>query len=150
MIELILNIPYQYWIINLKSWNTLKVNKELITSCYNLLMLRIKRVYDGYEESDGYRILIDRLWPRGVSKSDAHIDLWLKEIAPSTELRTWFGHDPKKWQDFRKKYEMELAANQESVEQMEKIMKEHDNVTLVYAAKDEVHNDAVVLLDYFR
>lgn len=113
-------------------------------------MLKIKRVYDGYDKSDGFRILVDRLWPRGVAKIDAHIDLWLKDIAPSSELRAWFNHDPKKWKDFQKRYIKELQENQEAVEQIKKLMKEHKSVTLIYAAKDELHNDAVVLLDYFQ
>ncbi len=104
----------------------------------------IKRVYETPVKTDGFRILIDRLWPRGLSKETASVDLWLKEIAPSTGLRQWFGHDPEKWKDFQKRYREELKGHKEEM----KILKEkiaEGIVTLVYAAKDEEHNDAVVL-----
>lgn len=104
----------------------------------------IKRVYEKPEKADGFRILIDRLWPRGLSKETASVDLWLKEIAPSTGLRQWFGHDPEKWKDFQKRYREELKSHKEEM----KILKEkiaEGMVTLVYAARDEEHNDAVVL-----
>lgn len=113
-------------------------------------MLKIKRIYEEFDKSDGFRILVDRLWPRGVSKEEAHIDLWMKEIAPSTELRKWFNHDPKKWPEFQKKYKSELQKNPEMVDQIKKIAREHAHVTLLYAAKDELHNDAVLLLDYLQ
>jgi uncharacterized protein YeaO (DUF488 family) len=95
--------------------------------------------------SDGARILVDRLWPRGVSKERAKLDLWLKDIAPSTELREWFGHDPEKWVEFQKKYKIELANNNEPVAELNKIVKQNKMVTLLYAAKDEEHNEAVVI-----
>ena len=110
-------------------------------------MLKIKRVYDEYEKSDGLRVLIDRLWPRGLSKEKAHVDIWLKDIAPSTELRKWFGHDPEKWNEFKKKYSKELNDNKEVVAKMVELVDENE-VTLVYGAKDEEHNDAVVLKEY--
>lgn len=113
-------------------------------------MLKIKRAYEAYETNDGYRILVDRLWPRGISKKDAHIDVWLKDIAPSTKLRQWFKHDPKKWQEFQKRYKEELQQNSEIVEQIKKIIQEHKAVSFVYAAKDELHNDALVLLNYLK
>lgn len=113
-------------------------------------MLKIKRVYDRYDKGDGFRILADRLWPRGISKIDAHVDVWLKEIAPSTELRRWFDHDPKKWQVFQRRYGDELRKNIEAVGKIKKIIEKHKSVTFVYSAKDELHNDAVVLLDYFQ
>lgn len=94
---------------------------------------------------DGARILVDRLWPRGVSKERAKLDLWLKDIAPSTELREWFGHDPKKWIGFQKKYKIELANNEEPVAELKKIIRQNKTVTLLYAAKDEEHNEAVVI-----
>jgi len=94
---------------------------------------------------DGARILVDRLWPRGVSKERAKLDLWLKDIAPSTELREWFGHDPKKWIGFQKKYKIELANNGEPVAELKKIIRQNKMVTLLYAAKDEEHNEAVVI-----
>ncbi|MBK9216796.1 MAG: DUF488 domain-containing protein [Chloracidobacterium sp.] len=111
------------------------------------MRLKIKRAYDEPDASDGKRVLVDRLWPRGVSKDKAHIDLWLREIAPSTELRKWFGHDPEKWAVFQSRYKKELEGNKELVDSI-RTMAKAGPVTLVYAAKDEEHNDAVVLLDY--
>lgn len=103
----------------------------------------LKRAYDAPEASDGQRVLIDRLWPRGVSKDEAKIDLWLKDVAPSTELRTWFGHDPAKWLDFQKRYHAELMGNP-AFDELRKLVSSH-HVTLIYSAKDTAHNDAVVL-----
>jgi uncharacterized protein YeaO (DUF488 family) len=108
------------------------------------MKVKIKRVYEKPSKEDGMRILVDRLWARGLTKQKAAIDLWLKDIAPSTELRKWFAHDPKKWTEFRKKYLQELKENKEQVS----IIKEHlkkGTVTLVYGAKDEEHNEAQVL-----
>lgn len=107
----------------------------------------IKRVYDTPAKSDGYRVLVDRLWPRGVSKERAKLDLWLKEIAPSTELRKWFGHDPKKWPEFQKRYRAELRANKEVVTQLKKLATKR-RVTLLFGARDVDHNEAAVLRDY--
>jgi len=109
----------------------------------------MKRAYEAPAAADGKRILIDRLWPRGLSKEKARIDLWMKEIAPSTELRKWFGHDPEKWKEFQTRYKKELAANAELVDSIRKMAKA-ETVTLVYSAKDEAHNDAVVLLKYLQ
>jgi uncharacterized protein YeaO (DUF488 family) len=103
----------------------------------------IKRAYVSPTAADGTRVLIDRLWPRGVTKAEAAIDLWLKDVAPSTALRRWFGHDPAKWQEFRKRYQAELEGSQALAELQALVRKGH--VTLVYSAKDEAHNDAVVL-----
>lgn len=108
-------------------------------------MVKLKRIYEKYEKSDGYRILVDRLWPRGVSKEKAALDLWFKDIAPSTELRKWFGHDPEKWLAFREKYKAEIEANKEVFEEMKKIVKDKKEVTLLYGARDEKHNEAVVI-----
>lgn len=110
-------------------------------------MIKLKRVYEKPEKSDGFRILVDRLWPRGLSKEKAALDLWLKDVAPSTELRKWFGHDPKKWADFQKKYKMEISANKEAFGELKKIIKERKNVTLLYGAKDENHHEAIVIKD---
>ncbi len=109
-------------------------------------MLKIKRAYDKPESSDGKRILIDRLWPRGVSKAEARIDEWLKDLGPSTELRKWFGHDPQRWEEFRKKYLQELSAPDKKV-LLEDIARssEHTDVTLIYSAKDTEHSDVKVL-----
>lgn len=106
------------------------------------MKVSIKRIYEPVDKTDGYRILVDRLWPRGVSKEEAHIDLWLKEIAPSDELREWFGHEVQKWEEFQKKYKAELKSNP-ALEQLQHLKEK--NVTLLYAAKDEEHNNAVVL-----
>ncbi len=110
-------------------------------------MIRTKRIYDPPADDDGYRILIDRLWPRGVSKENAHIDLWLKEIAPTTELRKWFNHDPAKWEEFQELYRKELSGNEELISQIKKLEKEHRTVTLLYSAKDTAHANAKVLLE---
>lgn len=109
----------------------------------------IKRVYEPAAKSDGYRVLVDRLWPRGLTKEKAAVDLWLKEIAPSTELRKWFQHDPEKWSQFQTKYKKELKENDEVVDQLKKEIKKH-KVTLLYGAKDEEHNEARVLLKYLE
>jgi uncharacterized protein YeaO (DUF488 family) len=109
-------------------------------------MLKIKRAYERKETDDGKRILIDRLWPRGVSKEEAGLDAWQKELAPSTTLRQWFGHDPKKWEEFKKRYHKELTAP-ESKRLLEEIARtaERHNVTLIYSAKDTEHSDVLVL-----
>ena len=108
------------------------------------MKIRIKRVYEQPDERDGKRILVDRIWPRGLTKEEAKIDLWLKDIAPSTALRKWFGHDPAKWNEFRAKYLAELRANPEPARLLKQELGK-GNVTLVYAAKDEEHNQAVVI-----
>ena len=111
--------------------------------------VQIKRVYEEPSTSDGKRILIDRLWPRGLTKEKAKVDLWLKDIAPSTELRQWFGHDPSKWNEFKKRYHDELKKNREIIVKLIEQLKT-GKVTLVYGAKDEEHNDAVVLKEYLE
>ena len=110
--------------------------------------MNIKRVYDKPEKRDGRRILVDRVWPRGLTKEKASVDLWLKEIAPSTELRKWFGHDPAKWEGFRKRYIGELKENKEQVSVLKEALKK-GKVTLVYGAKDEEHNQALVIKEFF-
>jgi len=110
--------------------------------------MKIKRVYEAAHIEDGKRILVDRLWPRGLTKEKARVDLWLKDIAPSTELRKWFGHEPLKWDEFKERYIEELKNN----EKQTSVLKEHlksGMVTLVYAAKDEEHNEALVLKELF-
>ena len=106
--------------------------------------IRLKRAYEAPSASDGIRILVDRLWPRGVKKADAAIDRWPKEIAPSAELRRWFGHDPDRWQEFQRRYRGELAQHADLLEELRALARQQP-VTLVYAARDEAHNDAVVL-----
>lgn len=110
-------------------------------------MIKTKRIYDAASTDDGFRILVDRLWPRGVSKEKAHLDLWLKEVAPSTTLRKWFGHDPAKWSEFKKKYKEELQDKKEMIDQLKTLEKQHKAVTLLYGAKDTEHNEAIVLAD---
>lgn len=109
--------------------------------------IKIKRIYDDAAEDDGYRVLVDRIWPRGLSKEKANLDAWIKEIAPSHELRKWFGHESEKFSEFSQRYKTELAKNEEYkkglIELKERL--EEENVTLLYAAKDETHNQAVVL-----
>ena len=109
----------------------------------------IKRVYETPSKEDGYRILIDRLWPRGLTKEKAQVDLWLKDISPSAELRKWFNHEPEKWTEFRKLYKAEISKNKIATQILNDEFKKHQKVTLVYGAKDEEHNDAVVLLEVF-
>jgi uncharacterized protein YeaO (DUF488 family) len=113
-------------------------------------MITIKRAYETPKEDDGYRILVDRLWPRGVSKEKAKLDLWMKDIAPSNELRKWFGHDPDRWEEFKTKYLSEIEENMELIKELKEIVQYNDNVTLVYSAKDEVHNNAAVILELLK
>lgn len=108
-------------------------------------MIKLKRIYEQPEENDGFRILVDRLWPRGISKEQAAIDLWFKEIAPSDALRKWFGHDPKKWLVFQKRYQREILANQNPINQLKEIIQKRKRVTLLYGAKNDQHNQAVVI-----
>lgn len=112
--------------------------------------VQIKRVYEEVESSDGYRVLVDRIWPRGESKEKADLDEWMKEIAPSTELRKWFGHDPAKMVEFTKRYRQELDENPQQIDHLKQLIQDHDVVTLVYSAKDEKDNQAVVLRDYLK
>ena len=112
-------------------------------------MIRMKRVYEPRAASDGQRILVDRLWPRGVSKSHAAIDVWMKDVAPSTELRRWFGHAPEKWPEFQRRYREELKEHGDLVKEITDRAASR-TVTLVYGARDEVHNDAAVLAAVVR
>ena len=106
--------------------------------------VKLKRAYEPRGPDDGTRVLVDRLWPRGVSKDDAAVDLWLKDLAPSTELRKWFGHDPGRWPEFRERYAAEVRQHQEACGRLRELALQ-GTVTLVYSAHDEIHNDAVVL-----
>lgn len=112
------------------------------------LRLALKRAYEPAAKADGTRILVDRLWPRGLDKQHAAIDEWARDVAPSTELRKWFGHDPARWEEFRHRYLAELADNSGVAPIRDLAMK--GPVTLVYSARDEAHNQALVLLDYLR
>lgn len=109
--------------------------------------LQIKRVYEPPQDADGFRVLIDRLWPRGVKKETAGIDLWSKGVSPSTELRKWFNHLPSKWVEFRKKYELELEES-DAIDELIAAIRKHKRVTLLYSARDETHNNAQVLLQF--
>jgi uncharacterized protein YeaO (DUF488 family) len=111
--------------------------------------LRIKRAYEPASPDDGARILIDRVWPRGVTRKDANLALWLKAIAPTAALRKWFGHDPARWVEFRRRYRAELDANRPAVEQLGDVVKA-GRVTLVYGARDVAHNHALVLAEYLE
>jgi uncharacterized protein YeaO (DUF488 family) len=113
------------------------------------MTVKIKRVYEKPEPGDGFRILIDRLWPRGLKKEEAEIDLWLKDVAPSGDLRVWFGHDPGKWGEFKKKYFKELAAAGAAVTEIRRRARQ-GTVTLVFGAKDEKHCNATALLEYLK
>jgi uncharacterized protein YeaO (DUF488 family) len=108
--------------------------------------VRLKRAYEPSEATDGTRVLVDRLWPRGVSKAQADLDRWMKELAPTTELRKWFGHDPDRWPEFCRRYSNELHQNATLLSQLRSLGRKSP-MTLVYSAHDEVHNDAIVLRD---
>ena len=111
--------------------------------------IKIKRAYEQPADVDGSRILVDRLWPRGLTKEKARIDLWLKEIAPSTELRKWFGHEAEKWERFKGRYETELRHNMPLVDELAKKANEGP-ITFIYAARDEKHNEALVLKEFLE
>ena len=111
--------------------------------------IRLKRAYTAATDADGTRVLVDRLWPRGVSKEKARLDLWLKAIAPSTELRKWFNHDPAKWEEFCQRYTQELEDNPEAVKRLLELAAT-GRITLIYGARDEAHNEAVRLKEYLE
>jgi uncharacterized protein YeaO (DUF488 family) len=113
------------------------------------MTVAIKRVYEPFSKADGYRILVDRLWPRGLKKENAHVDQWLKEVAPSTALRKWFNHEPEKWKSFLTKYKAELKGSV-ALEELMVLLKQHKTVTLLYGAKDELHNQAVALKQFIE
>ena len=109
-------------------------------------MIKIKRVYDKADITDGDRILVDRLWPRGIRRSTPNIDVWIKDVAPSDELRKWFAHDPAKWTAFREKYKKELVSSK-ALNKLVDYIKSKDTVTFLYSTKDVEHNNAMVLLE---
>mgnify|MGYP006298637539 CR=1 FL=1 len=113
-------------------------------------MIKIKRVYDNVTEEDGFRVLVDRIWPRGLSKENAQIDYWPKEVAPSEELRKWFAHDPEKWSEFKEKYKEELSEKDEEIVELKELAQKNEELTLLYAAKDKDHNNAVILKDFLK
>lgn len=111
-------------------------------------MIKLKRVYEEASKDDGARVLVDRLWPRGISKEKAQLALWLKNIAPSDALRKWFGHDPHKWNEFKKRYKQELQNKKEYIQQIKELEKKEKKVTLIFGAKDTKHNNATVLSEF--
>jgi uncharacterized protein YeaO (DUF488 family) len=112
--------------------------------------VHIKRAYEKAANADGQRVLLDRMWPRGVKKEDARIHYWAKDLAPSTELRKWFGHDPERWTEFKKRYLAEIRANKDGLSALRNELKGATRLTLVYGARDEEHNNAVVMADYLK
>lgn len=110
-------------------------------------MIRLKRAYEAPSPGDGHRILVERLWPRGVTKERASLDSWMKDVAPSSELRSWFGHEPAKWAEFRRRYREELRGRPQEIAKLVDLSQQGD-VTFVYGSRDEQHNAAVVLKDY--
>jgi uncharacterized protein YeaO (DUF488 family) len=116
------------------------------------IAIALKRAYDPSKRGDGFRVLVDRLWPRGVTKEDLAVDLWAKDLGPSNELRTWFGHEPERWAEFAKRYRAELSAARASasIDAIVARAKPRKTITLVYSAKDEERNQAVVLRAYFE
>ena len=113
-------------------------------------MVRIARIYLPPGKKDGLRVLVDRLWPRGVKKEKAQVDEWMKEIAPSNELRKWFGHKPERWTEFQKRYRAELVKNKELVRTLRAMERRQGTITLLFGAKDQEHNQAVVLRDFLK
>lgn len=111
--------------------------------------VRVKRAYEAPEKGDGHRVLIDHIWPRGISKQNAKLDEWAKELAPSGELRKWFDHDPERFGEFRRRYRAELSARRERLEELRRLARSGP-LTIVYAARDEEHNNAVVLAELLR
>lgn len=113
-------------------------------------MIKIKRIYSESSSDDGYRILVDRLWPRGLSKDSAKVDLWLKDIAPSDKLRKWFSHDPKKWTEFNKKYHIELREKVNLISRLKELEAGKRTLTLLFSAKNEEYNNAISLREYLQ
>jgi len=113
-------------------------------------MILTERIYEASQQPDTYAVFVDRLWPRGVAKKDAFWDEWLKEISPTPELRKWFGHDPKKWDEFKHRYSQELEQKPEEINHMKQLEKEHNKVVLLYAARDKTHNHAAVIKEFME
>lgn len=113
-------------------------------------MIETKRVYEKAAKDDGFRVLVDRLWPRGLTKEKAKVDLWMKEIGPSDELRKWFHHEGGAWKEFEKRYRAELAKKKDLIAEIKRLEKEHGKITLVYGSKDEEQNQAVVIAEMLK
>ncbi|HEY4128500.1 MAG TPA: DUF488 family protein [Gammaproteobacteria bacterium] len=114
------------------------------------MAVHIKRIYDKPEKTDGCRILVDRLWPRGLSKQKAKVDHWLRDVAPSTRLRKWYGHDPERWTEFQRRYRAELKTEKDAVKKLKALLKQHKAATLLFSSKVEKLNNAVALKAYLR
>lgn len=114
-----------------------------------LMNIKLKRIYEPKENADGLRILVDRLWPRGIKKEEANVDMWMKDIAPSSTLRKWFAHDATKWNTFKTKYKAELKQSK-NIENLLSFLQQHKTITLVYAAKDTKHNHAIVIKEFLE
>jgi uncharacterized protein YeaO (DUF488 family) len=114
------------------------------------MRILLKRAYDPAGKEDGFRVLVERLWPRGLSKARAHVDLWFRDAGASTELRKWFGHDPEKWEEFRRRYHDEIRDRRDVVEELRHVLHDHDTVTFLFAAHDEEHNNAVALKEFIE
>jgi uncharacterized protein YeaO (DUF488 family) len=125
---------------------TITGRKQLIVP----MNIRLKRVYDPPSQEDGFRILVERLWPRGISKEKAKIDLWLKDAGASTALRVWFGHDPEKWDEFRERYFHEIRGKSEIIQELVEITQQRPVVTFVFGARDTEHNNAKALKEFFE
>lgn len=113
-------------------------------------MRKVKRIYQLPSKEDGYRVLVDRLWPRGLSKQKARVDLWLRDVAPSHQLRKWYAHDPKKWPEFKRRYAQELSRRRALVEKIRQIEKQEGKITLLFGSKEEERNNAVALDEILR
>jgi uncharacterized protein YeaO (DUF488 family) len=113
-------------------------------------VIKLKRVYDPPSDADGFRILVDRLWPRGIRKDQARLDLWLKDAAPSNELRKWYAHDPEKWPEFKKRYFAELGEKKYLLKDIEQAAGKGGNITLIYQSREERYNNAVALKEYIE
>lgn len=114
------------------------------------MIIRLKRAYKPAAVEDGYRVLVERLWPRGIAKERAHVDLWLKDAGASTALRRWFGHDPERWEEFRRRYFNELRERPDVLRELSELLRTHPAVTFLYAARDEEHNNAVALREFLE
>ena len=114
------------------------------------MAVKLKRVYLKPEKADGCRILVDRLWPRGLSKQKAKVDHWLRDLAPSTALRKWYGHDPERWTEFQRRYRAELKGERDAVQELKVLLKQHRTATLLFSSKEEKLNNAVALKAYLR
>ena len=112
--------------------------------------IRLKRVYEPYDPEDGYRVLVERLWPRGISKEHARVDRWVKDAGASPSLRTWFGHDPARWEEFRKRYFAEMRGRPGVMEELRELVVSHETVTFLFAARDTVHNNAAALREFME